>query len=223
MICTTSRMRRTEVRRWGALALTVFALGIAPGSGRAASEPGPRAVIRETVNQVIAVLNDPVLAKPERLLAIEAIVYARFDFRTMSKQVLARNWKRFSAPQQREFQREFKNYLAYTYGARLSRYEQQQVDIVGERTGPRGHVTVKTKIVGGENNGATVDYVLIDREGSWRVFDVIVEGISFVSNYRDQFRQVLSRGGPDHLLAELRKKNDSSPPEATPAAVGGAR
>lgn len=211
------------MRRWGALGLTLVAVGIASGQGLAASEPGPRGVIQETVDQVLAVLNDPVLSKPERLLAIEAIAYRRFDFRTMSKQVLARNWKRFSEAQKEEFQREFKDYLAYTYGARLNRFDQQQVEIIGERTGPRGHVTVLTKIVGGENSGATVDYVLIDREGRWRIFDVIVEGIGFVSNYRDQFRQVLGRGGPDHLLAELRKKNHSGSPEATPAAPAGGR
>ncbi len=208
------------MRRWGALGLILVALGIASGQGRAASEPGPRGVIQETVDQVLTVLNDPVLSKPERLLQIEVIVYQRFDFRTMSKQVLARNWKRFSEAQREEFQREFKDYLAYTYGARLNRFDQQTVEITGERTGPRGHVTVLTKIVGGENSGATVDYVLIDREGRWRIFDVIVEGISFVSNYRDQFRQVLSRGGPDRLLAELRQKNQ---PEATSAAASGAR
>ncbi len=209
------------MRRWGALCLTLVALGIASGQGRAASEPGPRGVIQETVDQVLAVLNDPDLSKPERLLQIEVIVYRRFDFRTMSKQVLARNWKRFSEAQREEFQREFKDYLAYTYGARLGRYDQQRVAIIGERTGPRGHVTVQTKIVGGENSATTVDYVLIDREGSWGIFDVVVEGISFVSNYRDQFRQVLSRGGADQLLAELREKNGSSPPEATSAAAAG--
>ncbi len=220
---STTKKRRTEVRRWGALGLILVVLGIASGQGRAASEPGPRGVIQETVDQVLAVLNDPDLSKPERLLQIEVIVYRRFDFRTMSKQVLARNWKRFSEAQREEFQREFKDYLAYTYGARLNRFDQQRVEIIGERTGPRGHVTVLTKIMGGENSGATVDYVLIDREGRWRIFDVIVEGISFVSNYRDQFRQVLSGGGPDHLLAKLREKNHSGSPEATPAAAAGAR
>ncbi len=210
MICTNSRKttRRTERWRWAALALTaLLGAGIAGGDGRAAAEPGPREVIEQTVDGVLAVLRDPALSQGDRHAAIEAIAYERFDFTTMSKLVLARNWKRFSAEQRDEFLREFKDYLASSYGDRIDRYEQEEVEIVGEREEPRGDVTVQTRIVGGENAGVTVDYRLRGRTGRWLVIDVVVEGISLVSNYRDQFREVLSNGGPDHLLARLREKN----------------
>ena len=210
MICTTSRKttRRTETWPWAALALTaLLGVGIAGGDGRAAAEPGPREVVEQTVEEVVAVLRDPALSQGERRAAIEAIAYERFDFTTMSKLVLARNWKRFSAEQRDEFLREFKEYLANSYGDRIDRYEQEEVEIVGEREEPRGDVTVQTRIVGGDNAGVTVEYRLRGRTGHWRVIDVVVEGISLVSNYRDQFREVLSNGGPDHLLVRLREKN----------------
>jgi phospholipid transport system substrate-binding protein len=192
--------------------------GIAGGAGRAATEPGPREVIEQTVEAVLAVLRDSSLSQGDRRAAIEAIAYERFDFTTMSKLVLARNWKRFSAEQREDFMREFKDYLADSYGQRIDRYEQEEVEIAGEREEPRGDVTVQTRIVGGEYAGATVDYRLRGRTGRWLVIDVVVEGISLVSNYRDQFREVLSNGGPDHLLGKLREKNASS---AVTASNGG--
>jgi phospholipid transport system substrate-binding protein len=221
MICTTSRKttRRTETWPWAALALTaLLGAGIAGGDGRAAAEPGPREVIEQTVEEVLAVLRDPALSQGDRRAAIEAIAVERFDFTTMSKLVLARNWKRFSTQQRDDFLREFKDYLANSYGDRIDRYEQEEVEVFGQREEPRGDVTVQTRIVGGENAGAIVDYRLRGRTGRWLVIDVVVEGISLVSNYRDQFREVLSNGGPDHLLVQLREKNASG---AVTASNGG--
>jgi phospholipid transport system substrate-binding protein len=212
MICTTSRKttRRSETWPWATLALTaLLGAGIAGGDGRAAAEPGPREAVEQMVEEVLAVLRDSALSQEDRRAVIEAIAYERFDFKTMSKLVLARSWKRFSAEQRDEFMREFKDYLAHSYGDRIDRYEQEEVEIVGQREEPRGDVTVQTRIVGGEHSGTNVDYRLRGRTGRWLVIDVVVEGISLVSNYRDQFREVVNNGGPDHLLVQLREKNAS--------------
>jgi phospholipid transport system substrate-binding protein len=212
MICTTSRKttRRSETWPWATLALSaLLGAGIAGGDGRAAAELGPREAVEQMVGEVLAVLRDPALSQEDRRAVIEAIAYERFDFETMSKLVLARNWKRFSAEQRDEFMGEFKDYLAHSYGDRIDRYEQEEVEIVGQREEPRGDVTVQTRIVGGEHSGTNVDYRLRGRTGRWLVIDVVVEGISLVSNYRDQFREVVNSGGPDHLLVQLREKNAS--------------
>ena len=83
---------------------------------------------------------------------------------------------------------------------------------------------MRTKIVGGENNGAIVDYRMRQGEGGWRIIDVMIEGISLVANFRDQFREVLARGGPEALLQKLKEKNDAAArrPEM-PAGVRGAQ
>ena len=125
----------------------------------------------------------------------------------MSRLVLAKYWKRFDAEQQREFVEEFRTFLANDYGSRLERYEQADVVVLGERQEPLGDVTVQTKIVGGENDGALVDYRMRNRKGEWRIIDVVIEGISLVANFRDQFREVMSSDGPDRLLEKLREKN----------------
>ena len=96
---------------------------------------------------------------------------------------------------------------------RIHGHDQEQVEITGTRKEPRGDVTVHTRIVGGEFENAIVDYRLRKKDGKWRIIDVIIEGISMVSNFRDQFKEVLSRGGPDLLLTKLKEKNALGPVE----------
>ena len=89
--------------------------------------------------------------------------------------------------------------MSASYGSRIDRFNQERIKVTGEREEPRGDVTVLSVVVGGEFENASVNYRLRNRSGRWLVIDVMVEGISFVSNYRDQFREVLGNGGPEHL------------------------
>jgi phospholipid transport system substrate-binding protein len=198
-----------------------IAVGTAPANLRAAGSPAPTAVIQQTVDDVLAVLRDSSLSETQRRQRIEEIAYARFDGATTSRLVLARNWKRFSAEQRVAFQEEFERYLAATYGSRIDRYSNESVEIVGERVETRGDVTVRTRIVGGQFDAAVVDYRLRQRDGQWRVIDVIIEGISLISNYRDQFKEVLARGGPERLLERLRQKNAEAAIPPPSASAGG--
>ncbi len=209
---TRTDYRTHRVLRFARTATAVLAAAVsclaAPGA-RAATESGAgaRAVIAETVEEVLAVLRDKSAPTEDRIRSIEEIVYGRFDLYVMSRLVLARNWKRFSEQQKAEYVDEFKRYLTNSYGSRIERYDQQEVEIIGEREEPRGDVVVRTKIMGGEFEGALVDYRLRNRAGGWRVIDVVIEGISMVSNYRDQFKSIVSSGGPELLLEKLREKN----------------
>jgi phospholipid transport system substrate-binding protein len=184
-----------------------------PQPALAAAPSAPRAMIQETIDAVLVVLNDKSLSTEQKRSRIEQIAYQRFDFTTVARLVLARNWQRFSKTQQAQFIEEFKRYLAVNYGNRVERYDQQKVEIVGERQEPRGDVSIQSVVRGGEFEGATIDYRLRQNEGRWLVIDVIVEGISLVSNFRDQFKEVLARGGPEELLQALRAKNAAGPVE----------
>jgi phospholipid transport system substrate-binding protein len=196
--------------RWlGAATLAAAAaLLVAP----AAVSNEPRDVIAKTVDQVLAVLQDQTLSKQARLDRIVEIAYERFDVQTMSKLVLAKYWKRFDAAQREEFVKEFKDYLAHQYGDRLERYDQEKVEVTGERRTKGGDAIVFTRITRPSGAPVEVEYRLRNKAGSWRVIDVKLEGIGQVSNYRDQFRETLSRGGPEKLLAELRAKNSARTP-----------
>jgi phospholipid transport system substrate-binding protein len=212
-ISITSTERRTRgilrlARPAMAILVAVVSVLAAPGVRAATeSEAAARAVIAETVDEVLAVLRDKSKSTEDRIRSLEQIVYGRFDLYVMSRLVLARNWKRFSEEQKEQYVTEFKRYLTNSYGNRIERYDQQEVEIIGEREEPRGDVVVKTKILGGEFEGALVDYRLRKQGSDWRVIDVVIEGISMVSNYRDQFKSIVSTGGPELLLEKLKEKN----------------
>jgi len=210
------------MRQTVALLAAALALPAALPARASAVEPGAREVVQQTVDEVLAVLGDATLSHAAQRERITEIAYQRFDFPTMSKLVLARYWKRFDAAQREAFQQEFKSFLARRYGDRIDRYEQESVEITGERNEKRGDVTIATLIRSPKASAPiVVDYRMRRREGTWRVIDVKIEGISLVSNYREQFHEVLSRGGPEKLLAQLRERNAAGATELSGKRSGG--
>ncbi len=189
-----------------ALALLLAPALLAPASAPAETS-GARAVIEETVADVLGILKAPGLDSPTRIAKIDAIARERFDFETMSRLVLKRSWKQFNEAEQREFVEAFRNHLANSYGTRVDRYEQQDVEVTGAREEARGDVTVLTRIVGGSADDISMDYRLRNRKGQWRVIDVKIAGVSLVSNFRSQFKEVLSQGGPQEVLRRLKAKD----------------
>ena len=199
-----------------ALPLLLLSLLALPAAAEPTAEA--RAVMDETVAGVLGALADDALSIDEKRASIEAIALDRFDFETMAKLVLKRDWKKFSPEQQAEFVVAFRSYLAASYGSRITRYNQEAVDMTGEKLEKRGDVTVRTAIAGGDADGAEIDYRLRNREGQWRIIDVIIEGISLVSNFRSQFSDVLQQGGPEELLTRLQEKNAEAAAERAAAA-----
>lgn len=197
---------RIRARRSIELALGVILVATAPAWASAVETAAARAVMEETVSDVLAVLRAPELETPERRAQLEAIARDRFDFETMSKLVLRRSWTKFSPEQRVEFVDAFTDHLATSYGSRVERYNQQDVQITGTRAEPRGDVTILTTILGGSADDIAMDYRLRSQEGNWRVIDVKIEGISLISSFRSQFKEVLSQNGPDEVLRRLREK-----------------
>jgi len=175
----------------------------------------PMQLVAETLEEIISVLQDPKLSPEARRQKIEALAFAVFDFKTMSKLVLARNWKKLDAGERDEFVDQFKVYLSRNYGSRLDRFRQTEVVISGARVEPRNDVTVFSAVADGEYAGVKLDYRLRQRNGQWRVIDVVIEGVSLVANFRSQFREILSRKGPKALIAQLRKKNQQPSSDAS--------
>ena len=165
-----------------------------------------RAAMETTIHDVLAILQDGSLSLPVKKERIQQIAYDRFDLETMSKLVLKRDWKKFDAAQQKEFVAEFREHLSARYGENLGKYNQQQVEITGQRVESNGDVTVKTVIRGGQFDGTPVDYRLRNGSG-WEVIDVLIENISLVSSFRQQFADVLAKGGPTGVLAKLKERN----------------
>jgi phospholipid transport system substrate-binding protein len=175
---------------------------------RAAEDAAPRAVVAQVTDAALAVLRDKRLGADEKRHRLEDIVYAHTDFATLSRLVLARNWSRFSEAQQREFMDQFRRHLALTYGRNVESYHDETVQITGAREEPGGDWTVQTKIVRGGPDDVLVDYRLRRQaDGSWKIIDFVIERVSLVANYRSEFQEILSHGGPAELLRLLAEKN----------------
>jgi phospholipid transport system substrate-binding protein len=196
----------TAIRRNALALLLTLVAGVGGRAG--AADQTPSQVVDGLANRVIPILQDKSLSSDQKREQIEQIAYQAMDFDTLSKLVLARNWPKFSAPQQEEFVAEFKRHLSVTYGRNVDNYKNEKVKILGEREEGRGDVTVQTKILrGGGSDDILVDYRLRQRDGQWKIIDVIVEGVSLVSNFRSQSQDIVAQGGPDRLLVLLKEKN----------------
>jgi len=172
----------------------------------------PRTVVDATTSSVIATLADKSLSMPEKHRRVEEIVYARVDFDTLSRLVLGRGWNQLNEEQRGEFEREFKQNISATYGRNVESYENERIAIVDDRQEPRGDWTVRTKIVRHGSDDISVDYRLRETDGTWKIIDVTIEGLSLASNYRSQFQEIMANGGIDHLLTILREKNAREAP-----------
>jgi len=172
----------------------------------------PKAVVQGTIDEVTAVLVNKALATDQKRQQIEQIVNAHFDFEVLSKLVLARHWKELNAEQQKEFVEQFKRHLSMTYGKNVESYNDEKAVVTGARQEKQGDWTVKSKVLRHNAPEILVDYRLRMGGGRWQVIDVVIEGVSLVANFRSQFQEVLSSGGPDKLITLLKDKNAKGEP-----------
>ncbi len=194
-------------RRSSAGAAVALLLALATAAG-AKTTAGPRDVVRRMADDVIAVLKDRSVTGDAKRRRVEEIVYAGVDFGTLSRLVLARNWSRFSPEEQQRFEKEFREHLSVTYGKSIDSYKNETLSITSDREEARGDWTVKTKILrGGGSDDVLVDYRLRQVDGEWKIIDVIVEGVSLVSNFRSQFQDLLASKTPSELIALIHDKN----------------
>jgi ABC-type transporter MlaC component len=192
------------------------ATGVAPapqaqgGDGADKSrEAAARSVVDTALAELLAVLANADLSSEQRLASIEKIVRERFDMAAVARLALGKkNRNRFSDSQASRYLCEFEPYLSNYVGSRLDRYQQEQVETVSAEWG-KGHVLVRTRILGGEYDQALVDFRMRKSRDRWLAFDVRFEGISVVENLRAQFVEVLSSGGPERLIQLLADKNGS--------------
>jgi len=204
------------LRKIGTSLLTMIALtAIGLGIGLAhADKSSPEDVIRTTAAKVIEVLADGARSTEQKKSVLDGYLDSCCDFETISKLVMAKNWRSLSESQQKEFVTLFRQYLVATYGDNIENYKGETVDILSGRKEARDDYTVMTKIERGSADAdLLVDYRLrLAPDGEWKIIDVIAEGISMVSNLRSQFQEVISQSGTDELMKRLR---DKSLPKAT--------
>jgi phospholipid transport system substrate-binding protein len=185
----------------------------------------PEEVIHSTSAKVIEVLADKSKTTEQKKTILDSYLDTCCDFATISKLVMAKNWKSLKENQQGEFIGLFRKYLVATYGDAIENYSGETVAVLSGRKEIRDDYTVMTKIArGGGQADLLVDYRLRKgKDGEWKIIDVIAEGISMVSNLRSQFQEVITRDGTDGLLAQLREKTKSTASNtssSTPTSAG---
>jgi phospholipid transport system substrate-binding protein len=166
-----------------------------------AATPSPTQVVKQTVDEILAILKDPALDWTTRQKRIEPIINERFDFRSMSQSVLATNWRKASPAERERFVEFFSQYLELYYLDKVKSYAGESVRYGKERIkGDRA--TVETFIVSGKTE-IPVKYKLHLDDGQWFAYDVEIEGVSLVSNYRTVYSTIVKREGMKGLLDDL--------------------
>jgi phospholipid transport system substrate-binding protein len=196
------------------LMLLIVSLSLFAAFPPISSAGEPTEQIKQIVDDVIAILNNRDLKKPEneqkRKAKIRATIEKSFDFAEMAKRSLGIHWQKRTPDEQKEFVSLFSDLLEDTYIRKVERYQDEKVTYVGEKKeGP--YATVKTRIVSTTGVETPVEYKIFKKGDRWEVYDIIVEGVSLVNNYRTQFSQILSSSSYEELVKRIKRKTEKSP------------
>jgi len=197
------------MKRIGIVTLAVVAVCVILCSSPVyASEPTDQ--LRGTIDDIIAILKDPSLKgddlSEQRRGRIREKMEERFTFAEMAKRSLGKHWREMSGEQRREFTSIFARLIENSYIGKIEGYTDEKVFYEKEMVRKRSAV-VKTKIVTKQGTDIPLDYRLISRSGGeWKVYDVVIEGVSLVRNYRSQFSKTLRSSSYEELVNKLKSK-----------------
>ncbi len=197
------------IRRCCLLIAVALILGVSGSFGDTCAGPGPIDQVKPTLDKILEVLLDSSLKgdvkKVERRAIVMSIIKTRFDFREMSRKVLGKTWAKITHGDQDHFTSLMTELLENVYIGKLESYSGQKIDYTGERI-KNDKALVSTTI---DNNGEKIPlhYLLINRKSNWMVFDINIDGVSLIKNYRQQFKSVLKRDGFPGLVKEVEQMN----------------
>jgi phospholipid transport system substrate-binding protein len=165
--------------------------------------------VKATVDEAMKVLRDESLKGPEkaeeRASRIRIIVTERLDFEEMSKRSLARHWKKRTEVEKEAFVTLFSDFLERSYMDKIEEYSDAEVLYVDE-TVKKNRAVVKTKLITKQATEIPIHYRVFKKNGDWMVYDIVIEGVSLVSNYRTQFSKIIQESSYEELIKILKKK-----------------
>ena len=166
----------------------------------------PMSVVKTTVNQALEVLQDKSTPLAQRQDKLRQIVAQTFDFTEMAKSALGYHWKEITPAQQQEFTNAFIAFIEDSYLSKINDYRGQQVNFLRMTNEGAQYAQVATDIVQPKGDAIHVNYRLLQESGTWKIYDVTVDAISIIANYRNQFNRVMNSKGYDTLIADLKAK-----------------
>jgi len=186
----------------GAVAI-IFGLSICVTMNALAEEP--LKIIETRIDRIVKILGDKELEEDVKVKQLEKAADETFDYVYLSRMTLGRNWLKLDDSQRSEFVDLYRQLLEKNYMGQLLKYTDEKV-VFGRQTMLSDTKTEVDSNVVSNDKKIPITYRLIQRDGDWKVYDLVIEGVSLVSNYRTQFNDILSRQTPSEMLATLRKK-----------------
>ena len=171
----------------------------------------PTDLVRQITDQVLKILEDPQFQDPnrqaERQERLHKIAEQVFDWQEMARRALARHWRERTPQEQQEFVTLFRDLVESTYLNRLESavQEKREIQYVGEQV-DGSRATVKTTVVTRRNQQVPIEYRLHNANGRWLIYDVLVEGISLVNNYRSQFDRIITSSSYNDLVQKMKNR-----------------
>ncbi|MGD9870128.1 MAG: phospholipid-binding protein MlaC [Thauera sp.] len=174
----------------------------------------PDVLVKDVTNEVLEIVRaDKAIQSGDTQRVIELVdakVLPHFDFRRMTMLAVGRDWRQATPEQQDRLTEAFRTLLVRTYSNALTQYRDQRIEFRPSRFASADtRVQIRTEVIQTGAQPVGIDYMLEKRDQGWKVFDVIVAGVSLVTNYRSSFGQEISRGGIDGLIKSLEERNRS--------------
>jgi phospholipid transport system substrate-binding protein len=197
------------MRKWW---IQLSATLVASAALAAVAQVTPDAQVKAVATEVTGILkSDPAILNNQSKLKdlIEAKLVPNFNFARMTQLAMGRNWSKASPEQQATLTKEFRTLLVRTYSSSLANFRNNTIDYRPLRMQPNEtDVTVKTVVQQSNGQGIPIDYSMEKgSDGAWKAYDVVVAGVSLVTNYRDEFNSVVNAQGVDALIKQLQSKN----------------
>jgi phospholipid transport system substrate-binding protein len=178
----------------------IFILSASPGYAA-----GPSATIQADIDKVLEVLRDKNLNEKDKREKILAFYRQMFDEEELSKRTLGANWRKLNPAQQQEFAHLYRQVLEKAYMNKILSYKDQRVVVTREVPFSKNLAEVFTKVITASQE-ISINYRVILVDGTWKIYDVVIENVSLILNYRSQFDSILARDPPARMLEILRKK-----------------
>lgn len=202
------------IRRWlpcGAVALALLLSAQAGGAGET-----PDALVKRVAQEVIEIIKaDPLVQAGDQARIrelVESKLLPSFDFTRMTALAMGRNWRTANSEQQQQLEAEFRTLLVRTYSGALTQYRDEALEYKPLRANPGAtEVVVRTLVLKPGRTPIQIDYSMEQTPQGWKAYDVIVGGVSLVTNYREEFNAQIQDGGIDGLITSLASKNQGKP------------
>jgi phospholipid transport system substrate-binding protein len=178
---------------------------------------GPTDQLREYTDQVVKVLDDPSMARQDRRAAVRKIAHEAFDVAEAAQRVLARHWKDRTPTEREEFTQLFADLLEQTYIARMDEYGGERIRYLSESIDGK-LASVRARIVTRTGTEVSVESRMNLRGDRWLIYDILIENVSLVANYRSQFDRIIRTSSYEELVRRLKTKRDEFLNESAPRA-----